>query len=130
MTSFAQGLNQKKAFHSLKGVSIDTIHEAEEKLGLKFSKEFTEYAMTYGAASFFGHELTGFCSSARLNVVNITLDERQHNPGISQQLYVVEKTNFDGIIVWQDASGTVYETAPGAEAKKVSSSLEEYYSEK
>ena len=130
MTGFVKELNQKQAFHSLKGVPEITIHEAEEKLGLKFSKEYSEYLMTHGVASFFGHELTGICSSTRLNVVDATLEERQQNPDISRLLYVVEKTNFDGIIVWQDASGAVYETVPGAEAKKVSGSLEEYYSEK
>ena len=122
-------LSQKKAFHSLNGVSEEAIHDAEEKLGLKFSREFKEYLMNYGVASFFGHELTGICSSPRLNVVDVTLNERQQNHDFLQQLYVVEKTNYDSITIWQDDSGAVYETMPGAEIRQVSSSLEAYYSD-
>ena len=119
---------QKKAFHSLKGVTIETIKDAEEKLGLKFAKEYADYLQNYGVASFFGHELTGLCSSARLNVVDVTIEERQYNQEVSTQLYVVGETNFDNVVVWQDATGTVYKTAPGEKAEKVGGSLAEYYS--
>ena len=130
MAEFVDELRSKKAFYSLKGVPEAAVNEAEKKLGLKFSREFTDYLLTYGVASVFGQELTGICTSSRLNVVDVTLNERQQNPSIAQQLYVVENTNMDGIIVWQDASSAVFKTAPGVEAKKVSNSLGEYYSDK
>ena len=128
MSDFTSVIEQKKAFHSLKGVTIETIKEAEEKLGLKFAKEYTDYLQKYGVASFFGHELTGLCTSARLNVVDVTIDERQYNQEVPQQLYVVEETNFDNVVVWQDVAGVVYKTAPGEKAKKVGTSLAEFYS--
>ena len=82
----------------------------------------------YGVASFFGHELTGICTAARLNVVDVTIEERQYNQEAPQQLYVVEETNFDDVVVWQDATGAVYKTTPGEKAEKVAASLAEYYS--
>ena len=128
MSDFTSVIEQKKAFHSLKGVNIETIKEAEEKLGLKFAKEYADYLQKYGVASFFGHELTGICTSARLNVVDVTIEERQYNQEVPQQLYDVEETNFDDVVVWQDAAGAVYKTAPGEKTEKVAASLTEYYS--
>ena len=90
MSDFISILEQKKAFHSLKGVTSEAIKDAEEKLGLKFANEYVDYLKEYGVASFFGHELTGICSSARLNVVDVTIEERNYNQGIPSQLYVVE----------------------------------------
>ena len=96
---------------------------------MKFAKEYADYLQKYGVASFFGHELTGICSSNRLNVVDVTIEERQYTQGISQQLYVVEVTNFDDVVVWQDATGVIYRTAPGEKTEKVAASLAEYYSD-
>ena len=127
MSDFITVIEQKKAFHSLTGVSIEAVKDAEEKLGLKFAKEYVEYLQKYGVASFFGHELTGICSSPRLNVVDVTLEERQYNQDIPLQLYVVEETNYDGVVLWQDAKGAIYKTVPGVKAEKISSSLVEYY---
>lgn len=129
MSDFISILEQKKAFHSLKGVTSEAIKDAEEKLGLKFANEYVDYLKEYGVASFFGHELTGICSSARLNVVDVTIEERNYNQGISSQLYVVEETNYDNVVVWQDASGAIYKTAPGEKIEKVGTSLAKYYSE-
>ena len=81
----------------------------------------------YGAASYYGHELTGICKAARLNVVDVTQDERQYN-SVPVDWYVIEQTNIDGIVIWQTASGTIYETCPGSEADKICDSLEEYIS--
>lgn len=75
----------------------------------------------------YGHELTGICKAARLNVVDVTQDERQYN-SVPVDWYVIEQTNIDGIVIWQTASGTIYETCPGSEADKICDSLEEYIS--
>ena len=129
MSDFISILEQKKAFHSLKGVTSEAIKDAEEKLGLKFANEYVDYLKEYGVASFFGHELTGICSSARLNVVDVTIEERNYNQGISSQLYVVEETNYDNVVVWQDASGAIYKTTSVEKIEKVGSLLAKYYSE-
>ena len=128
MSDFNTVIANQKAFHSLKGVTGEAIKEAEGKLGVKFAKEYVDYLQTYGVASFFGHELTGICSSTRLNVVDVTIEERQYNNDIPSQLYVVEETNFDDVVVWQDATGTIYKSAPGEKIEKVGKSLAEYYS--
>ena len=40
--------------------------------------------------------------------------------------YVIEEIGVDGIIIWQSPDGTVYETYPNAEAKRLASSLLNY----
>ena len=128
MSGFISVIEQKKAFHSLQGATIDKVQEAEEKLGVKFSKEYIDYLLNYGVASFFGHELTGICSSPRLNVIDVTTEQRQYNQDVPYNLYVVEDTGFDDVVLWQDEGGAVYRTVSGG-LEKVGGSLAEYYSE-
>lgn len=127
MKRFEEIIKDKDGFCYIKGVSQDEIDQAEKKLGIKFSGDYVEYLLKYGVATFDGHELTGICSSTRLNVVDVTLLERQNNLQVSNEMYVVEDTCYDGILVWQDNSGAVYETIPGSGIKKVASGLAEYY---
>ncbi len=128
MSGSISDFEQKKAFHSLKGATIDEVKEAEEKLGVKFSKEYIDYLLKYGVASFFGHELTGICSSPRLNVTDVTTKQRQYNQDVPHNLYVVEETGFDDVVLWQDEGGTVYMTVSGG-PEIVGGSLAEYYAE-
>ena len=127
MRDFTDIIKDKEGFCNLEGVSQDAVEEAENKLNLKFAGDYKDYLLKFGAASFDGHELTGICSSKRLNVVAVTLAERIYNPKIRNDMYVVEDTCFDGIIVWQDKTGNVYEAGSGTDAKRVSRGLAEYY---
>ena len=80
---------------------------------------------TIGNMSLPGHELTGVCGSKRLNVVPVTLEERS-NTTVPLDWYVLEQANIDGIVLWQDKSGAVYQTAPHIKPRKLCGSLAEY----
>lgn len=75
-----------------------------------------------------GIELTGIAKSAHRNVVNQTKQERELNSKIPNSMYVVENTGVDGIIIWQDTNGGIYQSSPNTEPKKVAESLSEYIS--
>ena len=62
-------------------------------MGVRFAKDYFQYVTQIGVASFDGHELTGICQSNRLDVVSVTRRERQKNPDIDEEWYVVEQTN-------------------------------------
>ena len=94
---------------------------------LMFAADYREYVSAFGAASYCEHELTGICKSARLNVVDVTQDERQYN-SVPADWYVIEEANIDGIVIWQATDGTVYRTRPGCKADKICDSLKEYIS--
>lgn len=56
--------------------------------------------------------------------------EWEVNDKIPHNLYVVENVGIDGIIVWQDETGKIYESSPNHEAKQITGSLAEYIESK
>lgn len=119
-------LNSKPMFRASKGATKEEITQAEKLLSLKFSKEYFHYLSTVGFGIYKGHELTGICKAKRLDVVNVTLEERTITSYIPADWYVVEQANIDGIVIWQNAKGEIYQTAPNAEPLKICDSLAEY----
>ena len=125
MSVLTKKMASMSAFRARIPATQKQISIAEDELGLTFAKEYTEYLCQYGCASVFGHEFTGICSSKRLNVVNVTLEERK-NLNLPNDWYVVEQANIDGIVICQSAEGNIYLTRPGANPGKIASSLFEY----
>ena len=126
MTSIVNKLRALPAFCSLTGVSMEQIADAEKALTLRFADDYREYLRSFGIASAGGHELTGICNSKRLNVVDVTLAERSISPGIPQNWYVLEEANIDGIVIWQNSTGEIFQTQPGREAVKLADSICDY----
>ena len=104
---------------------VDISH-AEQQLGTHFSLEYTQYLQQIGLAAFDGRELTRLSKDKRLNVVDVTLEERSRNQSVPMSWYVVEQTNIDGIVIWQTQNGDVYQTAPNTPCKKIHDSFSEY----
>lgn len=129
MKELIQAFKELSDFYSLKGVSEEEIREAERKLGVVFSKDYREYVSNFGVVSAGGHEFTGICSAVRLNVVDVTLDERRVTSGVCHAWYVIEQANIDGIVIWQSEDGKIYQTMPNTEPMKISNSLLEYIEE-
>lgn len=128
MSEIYQSLSGLPHFRCMGEADVKEIELAESELGLAFAKDFKEYLGTCSFASMNGHEFTGICRSPRLNVVSVTLKERETNPDINPTWYVVEKTGMDGAIAWQDQDGAIYLVAPDSVCTKVSNSLIEYAS--
>lgn len=126
MPAFATLLRSLPNFFSLNGASDSAVSKAEEDLGITFAKEYRDYVIELGVASANGHEFTGICKSIRLNVVNVTLTERGKRPTVPNEWYVVEQANIDDIVIWQDADGSIYQTAPNSKGRKIANSLSEY----
>ena len=127
MNRFINVLKNSDDLDTLKGASADQITEAEIQLNVFFSDEYREYLEMFGIASANGHEFTGICNSPRLNVVEVTCAARKHMPSVPKGFYVVERTGIDGIIIWQDVSGTVLMTQPQKPASVLYRSLAEYF---
>ena len=125
MNELIEIMRCKPDFYAEKGVSMFQIEQAETVLGLRFAPDFKECLREFGAVSFGGHELTGFSADPNLDVVRVTQKNRSKN-NVGKNLYVIEEAHIDGIVIWQDADGIVYETTPKSEAKKIAQSLAEY----
>ena len=109
------------------GRSKEEIELAETMLEVAFARDYRNYLEEIGLACFDGHELTGLTKTERLNVVTVTMEQRERFGKIASTWYVIEETNIYGIVIWQDTEGFVYETASNAKVKKVADSLSEYF---
>ena len=105
------------------GRNQQDIIQAETALGVVFAKDYREYLQTIGLACFAGHELTGLTDIPRLNVVAVTLECRAIFKNIPPSWYVIEEANIDGIVIWQDQFGCVYQAAPLCSPVKIADGL-------
>ncbi|MEE8674482.1 SMI1/KNR4 family protein [Tractidigestivibacter scatoligenes] len=125
MAGIKEQLEKLGGFIGSGGVSCQAINAAEDALGIRFALDYREYLSTCGIAAVDGHELTGLGSSWRVDVVNATMEQRKKLAGCDDK-YVIEETHIDGIVVWQSATGEVFETSPGTKPRKTYDSLLEF----
>lgn len=126
MSTILDALKSKRRLLTGERVPDSLIGEAEKMLGLSFSDEYRDYLREYGIAAYSGHELTGITRSPRLNVVSVTLAERERDVDAPRNLYVVERTNVEEIIVWQGECGELYFSSPNHPLEKFCNSLSDY----
>lgn len=119
-------MQEKPGFCALSGASPEEITRAEQTLGVLFAEDYRSYVAAFGVASFAGHELTGVCKPKRLDVAEVTKEERAQNVNISADWYVLEQAHIDGIVVWQAGDGSIYQSMPGVKSRKICDSLEAY----
>lgn len=119
-------INSLPEMLSLKPATKVQITDAELQLRVRFADEYREYLEAFGAIMANGIELTGIAKSEYRNVVSLTKKERELNYKVPNTMYVLENICVDGIIIWQDTAGIVYQTYPGTEPVKIASSLYKY----
>jgi len=110
----------------MKGATTIEITDAELQLRVRFSDEYKEYLSAFGAIIADGIELAGIAKSEHRNVVVLTKKEWELNAKVPHNMYVIENTGVDGIIIWQDTNGGVYQTNPNSEPQKIADSLKDY----
>ena len=123
---FTEILKEYEDFVSAKGASDDSIKKAEDELGLIFSEDYRDYLRECGIASADGHEFTGITPSERLNVVSVTLSARNNMDDPPRNLYVVERLQIDGIIIWQSSEGKIYKTVRRSTPEMIGNSMMDY----
>lgn len=127
MKNIIDVLRSMPDFIGSNGRSKEEIELAETMLEVAFARDYRDYLEEIGLACFDGHELTGLTKTDRLNVVTVTMEQRERFGKIASTWYVIEEANIYGIVIWQDTEGFVYEAASNAKVKKVADSLSEYF---
>lgn len=127
MKNIIDVLRSMPDFIGSNGRSKEEIELAETMLEVAFARDYRNYLEEIGLACFDGHELTGLTKTDRLNVVTVTMEQREQFGKIASTWYVIEEANIYGIVIWQDTEGFVYEAASNANVKKVADSLSEYF---
>lgn len=126
MKDIIQTINNLENMRFIKPVSMEQIIEAEKELGVNFADDYIKYVKKYGVISAKGIELTGVTTCERLNVISVTKRERNINPNIPANMYVIENTAINGLIALQDETGKVYTITPNETPKLNCNSLSEY----
>lgn len=123
-------INSLEDMISTGGASEQDIVNCEKELNVSFSDEYKAFLAEFGSILADDVEIVGFAKSKNRNVIEVTKRERECNKEIPQNLYVVENTGIEGIIIWQDENGMIFQSSPNKLPKKISNSLAEYISEK
>ena len=126
MKDITQTINNLENMRFIKPTSVGQIIEAEKELGLNFANDYIKYVEKYGAISAKGIELTGVTTCERLSVVSVTKKERNMNPNIPANMYVIENIAIDGLIALQDETGKVYTVTPNKTPKLSYNFLSKY----
>ena len=124
-TTIEQIQQKYKLFHAA-GCSVDQVVEAEKALNLKLSDEYRRYVLDYGAISFDSYEFTGLNVDGYLNVVEVTLQERNLRSDFPQNGFVVQQLGIEGIIIVQDETGAVFEMNEAGGQHQIANSFAEY----
>lgn len=117
---------------SLRGFSytgkpdVSLVGKAETELGLSFAEDYKALSIQYGAVSFRGHNLSGISPYPGNDVVALTKENRTYNSEVPMNLYVLEEAHIDGIVIWQDSSGRIYQTQPNTKPKLIFDCLYDY----
>lgn len=125
MNNIIEALQNAPDYIGGTGRTEEEIQNAEKLLGVEFASDYRCYLNEIGLACINGHELTGICKPSRLNVVDVTLSQRQRVADACTW-YVIEEMGIDGIVIWQAPSGDIFQTIPGTKARKIFDSLTEY----
>lgn len=126
MSKIIKVIEKLDSLLSLKPATANDIRNVEIELALPLAEEYKEYVQAYGAIIADDVELTGIAKSKNRDVIQVTKREWAANSKIKHNMYVIENVGIDGIIIWQDVQGAVYESRPNRAAVKIADSLAEY----
>jgi len=124
MASIIDTVKNLEKLRHLQAASHYDVEIAEKRLGLTLASDYKQYTQTYGAISAMGLELTGVGVPPRLNVVDVTLSERELE-NIPAEYYVLESLNIEGILILQNSNGQVFEFYSG-KINKIADSMASY----
>ena len=124
--NIVEAMKSKEDLFFGKGATSEEIRTAEERLGVSFAPDYKEYLKAFGIASVNGHEFTGLISSDRLNVVVVTLCEREKNGNVPKDLYLIENVGIDQVLVWQNEKGELFQTIGVSAPQRMKETFVEY----
>jgi len=126
MKAVIEQIEKQFRLFQAKGCSVEQVMEAERQLGLRFSDEYRNYVLDYGAFSFGSQEFTGLNVDSYINVTDVTLQERGLRDEFPADCYVLQQLGIDGLITLQHQSGTVYQMDESGASSKIADSFSGY----
>ena len=106
-------------------ISTDLIHNAENELGLKLSKEYKDVLQKYGSLCIKGEEFLGI-DNDNYDIVKATKDARINDSNFPLDAYVIENTAIEGILIIRKDTCELFTYQPNGQLQPLSDTLEEY----
>ena len=106
-------------------ISTDLIHNAENELGLKLSKEYKDVLQKYGSLCIKGEEFLGI-DNDNYDIVKATKDARINDSNFPLDAYVIENTAIEGILIIQKDTCELFTYQPNGQLQPLSDTLKEY----
>lgn len=106
-------------------VSSELIVNAENELGISIAPEYKEVLKKYGSLCVKGEEFLGIdCDN--YDVVKATNEARKNDKNFPLDMYVIENTAIDGILIVQNFTSELFSYQPNDKLQHVASCLDEY----
>ena len=103
-------------------VSSELIVNAENELGISIAPEYKEVLKKYGSLCVKGEEFLGIdCDN--YDLVKATNEARKNDKNFPLDMYVIENTAIDGILIVQNFTS---EYQPNGKLQNVATCLDEY----
>lgn len=96
---------------------------------MEFPNEYKEYLKEYGAISFFGTEWTGLNVEDYIDVVRVTVKERELNKNFPLKYFVLENLGIDGLLTIVSENGKVFSWNPDGKINLIAENLVDYLKE-
>lgn len=106
--------------------SADDIRQAERELNLFFAEEYKAYLSAFGAAWSDIIALSGIIDDEEYSVVELTKAVKAIVPNVPKDFYVIEDVGVDGLVIWQNVTGAVYQSVPNCPPVKIFDSLSDF----
>lgn len=106
-------------------VSLELIANAENELGTSIAPEYKEILKQYGSLCVKGEEFLGIdCDN--YDLVKATNEARKNNKNFPLDMYVIENTAIDGILIVQNGTGELFSYQPNGKLQHVATCMDEY----
>lgn len=106
-------------------VSSELIVNAENELGISIAPEYKEVLKKYGSLCVKGEEFLGIdCDN--YDLVKATNEARKNDKNFPLDMYVIENTAIDGILIVQNFTSELFSYQPNGKLENVATCLDEY----
>lgn len=107
-------------------VSYGLIIKSESSLGVKFAEDYKLFLRNFGDMLYAHNEILGLNTDHLDDCVSWTLEAREEDETIPDNLYVISSAGIDGVLYLQGTDGVVYQHIPLSECTKKADNLEAF----
>lgn len=107
------------------GIPFESIVNAELELGICIAPEYKVILQQYGSLCVKGEEFLGIDSN-NYDIVKATNEARKNDANFPHDVYVIENTAIDGILIVQNNICELFTYQPNGKLQHLANSLEEY----